>query len=157
MSLRLFSHVNGDGDLIEAWLNYYLRLGVDRFHIVLHGAPAENECLLAIKDRYPVTIEDSYQGPFPAPIRGQESHITEKKKRLDALLARHTGEWVLLVDSDEFVEFPYRDIPETIRKLESANANLMAAPMLQRLRSDGTMDAPPLIEDPFEVFRLCSA
>ena len=157
MSLRLFSHVNGDGDLIEAWLNYYLRLGVDRFHIVLHGAPAENESLLAIKDRYPVTIEDSYQGPFPAPIRGQESHITEKKKRLDALLARHTGEWVLLVDSDEFVEFPYRDIPETIRKLESANANLMAAPMLQRLRSDATMDAPPLIEDPFEVFRLCSA
>lgn len=156
MTLRLFSHVNGDGDLIEAWLNYYLWLGVGWFHIVLHGSPAENERLLAIKDRYPITIEDSYQGPFPAPISGQKSHITEKKKRLDALLARHTGEWILLVDSDEFVEFPYRDIPETIRSLESANANLMAAPMLQRLRSDGSLDSPPVIEDPFQIFPLCS-
>jgi len=156
MSLRLFSHINGDGDLIEAWLNYYLRLGVDWFHLILHGSPAENEKLLVIKDRYPVTIEDSYQGPFPAPISGQKSHITEKKKRLDALLARHTGQWVLLVDSDEFVEFPYSDIKETIRNLESAKANLMAAPMLQRLRTDGSLDSPPVIEDPFQIFPLCS-
>src|SRR5208283_411842 len=156
MTLRLFSHINGDGDLIEAWLNYYLRLGVDWFHIVLHGSPVENQTLLAIKDRYPMTIEDSYQGPFPAPISGQKSHITEKKKRLDALLARHNGQWILLVDSDEFVEFPYRDIRETIRNLESANANLMAAPMLQRLKSDGTLDAPPVIADPFQIFPLCS-
>jgi len=156
MTLRLFSHVNGDGDLIEAWLNYYLRLGVQWFHLIVHGSPVENGTLLAIKDGYPITIEDSYQGPFPAPIHGQKSHITEKKKRLDALLARHTGQWILLVDSDEFVEFPYRNIPETIRNLETANANLMAAPMLQRLRSDGSLDSPPVIEDPFRVFPLCS-
>jgi glycosyltransferase involved in cell wall biosynthesis len=156
MGLRLFSHINGDGDLIEAWLHYYLRLGVECFHLIVHGTPVENERLLAIKDRYPITIEDSYQGPFPAPISGQKSHITEKKKRLDALLARHTGEWILLVDSDEFVEFPYRDIQETIRYLESADANLMAAPMLQRLRSDGSLDSPPVIEDPFQIFPLCS-
>ena len=108
MSLRLFSQVNADGDLIEAWLNYYLRLGVDSFHLIVHGPPAENEKLLAIKDRYPVTIEDSYQGPFPAPISTYRPYSTEKKKRLDDLLARHTEQWILLVDSDEFVEFPYR-------------------------------------------------
>jgi glycosyltransferase involved in cell wall biosynthesis len=157
MKLRLFSHVNADSDLIEAWLNYYLRLGVDWFHLVVHGPPEENEKLLAIKDSYPITIEDTYEGPFPAPIRdANKLNNTEKKNRLDALLARHTGQWVLLVDSDEFVEFPYQDIPETIRKLESANANLMAAPMLQRLRSDGSLDSPPVIDDPFPVFPLCS-
>ena len=156
MSLRLFSQVNDDSDLIEAWLNYYLRLGVDSFHLIVHGPPAENQKLLAIKDRYPIRLEDFYEGPFPAPISTYKFDSTEKKKRLDALLARHTGQWVLLVDSDEFVEFPYQDIPETIRKLESANANLMPAPLLQRLKADGALDSPPVIEDPFEVFPLCS-
>jgi glycosyltransferase involved in cell wall biosynthesis len=157
MSLRLFSHVNADSDLIEAWLKYYLRLGVDWFHLVVHGPPEENAKLLAIKDSYPITIEDRYEGPFPAPISGgNKLNSTEKKNRLDALLARYTGQWILLVDSDEFVEFPYRDIPETIRKLECANADLMAAPMLQRLKTDGSLDSPPVIDDPFQIFPLCS-
>jgi glycosyltransferase involved in cell wall biosynthesis len=157
MTLRLFSQVNADSDLIEAWLKYYLQLGVDWFHLVVHGRPEENDKLLAIKDSYPITIEDIYQGPFPAPISsGNKLNSTEKKNRLDSLLARYTGQWVLLVDSDEFVEFPYQNISETIRELESGNANLMAAPMLQRLKSDGSMDSPPIVHDPFQVFPLCS-
>lgn len=156
MPLRLFSQVNADSDLIEAWLQYYLRLGVDWFHLVVHGRPEENEKLLAIKDSYPITIEEMYQGPFPAPVNASNPYNTEKKIRLDSLLARHTQQWVLVVDSDEFVEFPYQDIHETIRNLESANANLLPAPMLQRLKSDGSLDSPPQIEDPFPVFPLCS-
>ena len=147
MSLKLISHVNGDNDLIEAWLKYYLQLGVERFHLVVHGGPEENSRLLAIKDSYPIAIEDTYGGSF---------HIDEKKRRLDAALARHTGQWVLLVDSDEFVEFPYRDIPETVRQLEFARANLMAAPMVQRLTADGSLETPPVLDDPFQFFPLCS-
>ncbi len=154
--MRLFSQVNGDSDIIEAWLNYYLRLGVDRFHLILHGSPVENERLLAVKDSYPITIEETYEGPFPAPIDPYFPTKTEKKRRLDSLLARHTGQWVMLVDSDEFVEFPYQDIAETIRKLEFAGANMMAAPMLQRLTADGSLETPPIIDNPFEVFPLCS-
>lgn len=148
MTLRLFSHVNADSDLIEAWLKYYLRLGIDRFHLLVHGPPEENERLLAIKDSYPITIEDTYGGPYDC---------DEKKRRLDAMLARYTGEWVVLVDSDEFVELPYQDIPATIQKLDFANANLMAAPMLQRLTADGSLQTPPVIDDPFQTFPLCSA
>jgi glycosyltransferase involved in cell wall biosynthesis len=147
MSLKLISHVNGDGDLIEAWLNHYLRLGVDRFHLVVHGGPEENRRLLAIQNSYPITIEDSYLGPF---------HVFEKKDRLDAVLARHSGQWILVVDSDEFVEFPYADIPATIRELDLAHANLLAAPLLQRLTSDGSLETPPVIDDPSQMFPLCS-
>ncbi len=53
MGLKLLSHINADGDLIEAWLKYYLRLGVDRFHLILHGTQEENDRLLAIKDFLP--------------------------------------------------------------------------------------------------------
>jgi Glycosyl transferase family 2 len=147
MTLRLISHINGDSDLIEAWLKYYLRLGVDSFHLVLHGDPEDNHRLLAIKDSYPVVIEDTYAGPF----LGQY-----KKDRLDAVLARYTDQWLVLVDSDEFVEFPYSNIPETIRKLNFAHANVMFAPMLQRLTADGALETPPSIENPFETFPLCS-
>jgi glycosyltransferase involved in cell wall biosynthesis len=147
MSLKLLSHVNADSDLIEAWLKYYLRLGVDRFHLVVHGTSEENDRLLAIKDSYPITIEDTYGGPF---------EYDEKKNRLDAVLARYTGQWIVLVDSDEFVEFPYQDIPATVSQLNCARANLMAAPMLQRLTADGSLETPPVIDDPFEMFPLCS-
>ncbi len=145
-SLKLISHVNADSDLIEAWLKYYLRLGVDRFHLVVHGTPEENDRLLAIKDSYPITIEDTYSGHFD---------VDEKKKRLDAVLSRYTGQWIVLVDSDEFVEFPYEDIPATVRALEFAHANLMAAPMLQRSTVDGSLETPSIIDDPFQMFPLC--
>ncbi len=147
MTLRLISHVNADSDIIEAWLKYYLRLGVDRFHLVLHGPVEENDRLLAIKDRYPITVEDMYEGPF---------HSDEKKRRLDAVLVRYTDQWIVLADSDEFVEFPYSDIRETISRLESAGANVLFAPMLQRLKSDGSLDSPPIVDDPFQIFQSCS-
>jgi hypothetical protein len=147
MNLKLLSHINADSDLIEAWLRYYLGLGVDQFEFVLHGPPEENRRLLELKDSYPIRIQDTYGGPFDG---------EQKKNRLDALLARTPDQWVVLVDSDEFVEFPYRDIPQTIRKLQYANANVMPAPMLQRLKADGTLDTPPLIDDPFQTFPLCS-
>lgn len=147
MGLKLLSHVNADNDLIEAWLKYYLQLGVERFHLVVHGGPEENGRLFAIVDSYPITIEDTYGGPFLG---------EHKKKHLDALLARNREQWLVLVDTDEFVEFPYRNIPKTIQKLKFEKATVMAAPMLQRIKADGGLDTPPSIDDPFEVFPLCS-
>lgn len=147
MSLKLLSHVNADSDLIEAWLKYYLRLGVEEFHFVVHGPQEENRRLLEIKDAYPITIEDTYGGPFDG---------EQKKNRLDVLLKQTPEQWVVLVDSDEFVEFPYEDVPATIRKLESVQANVLVAPMLQRMKADGTLASPSIVDDPFAMFPLCS-
>lgn len=145
--MKLISHINGDSDIIEAWVKYYIKLGVDHFHLVVHGTTDQNETLLSIANQYPITIEEMYGGPFAC---------EEKKSRLDAILSRCAGQWVVLADSDEFVEFPYENITATIGALTEANATVMAAPMLQRLTADGTLETPPLIEDPFELFPLCS-
>jgi hypothetical protein len=147
MKLKLLSHVNGDGDLLEAWFSYYLRLGVTSFNLVAHGSRSENSRLFALKDSFPVTVEDCYEGVFTS---------EEKKRRLDALLAASRDQWVLLVDSDEFVEFPYRHIPMTIRALDLARSNILFAPMLQHLTPDGSLATPETIEDPFRTFPLCS-
>lgn len=143
----LVSHLNGDADLLEPWFNYYQNLGVTRFHLVVHGAAEENAQLFQIRDRFPITFEESYQGSFDS---------GEKKKHLNALLSRMSGEWVMLVDSDEFVELPYGDIPNTIQMLRLEGANTLFAPMMQRLNADGSLMDLGSGEDPSRAFPFCS-
>jgi glycosyl transferase family 2 len=147
MTLRLLSHVNGDGDLLEAWFRYYMKQGITSFHLIVHGSRAENAKLFELKSRFPVVIEDSYEGEFTA---------AEKKKRLDRVLATMTGQWLLVVDSDEFVEFPFWRIATTILMLRVAGANALSAPLLQHMTFDGSLDTPEVISDPFDTFPLCS-
>jgi hypothetical protein len=79
-----------------------------------------------------------------------------KMRRLNDLLDKFRGQWIFLVDSDEFVELPYPSLDETIRGLESANVNCLAAPMLQRIRLDGSLHSSEIVRDPFADFPLCS-
>jgi hypothetical protein len=60
------------------------------------------------------------------------------------------------VDSDEFVEFPYGNLKKVIEEMEKTGANTVFAPMVQRLKEDGSLQSPGLIEDPFSFFQLCS-
>ena len=147
MELRLVSHVNGDGDILEAWFKYYRGLGISSFHLIVHGPQEENERLYALKDSHPLIIEETYEGPF---------NSEEKKRRLNSLLAEMRGQWLVVVDSDEFVEFPYRSIRTTIRMLRLLGRNALFAPMVQHLTPDGSLDTPEVVEDPFRTFPLCS-
>jgi Glycosyl transferase family 2 len=147
LKIALLSHINGDSDLVEAWLRFYRRWGVSSFHLIVHGRRQENRALYSLMDSYPIIIEDAYEGPF---------HSEEKKERLNSLLARMRGQWVLLVDSDEFVEFPFHTIGTTVRMLQLARRNALFAPMLQHLTPHGRLDTPEIIEDPFRTLPLCS-
>jgi hypothetical protein len=146
MNLPLISHVNRDHDLIEAWLRHYLALGVTSFHLILHGDAEENRVLHAVRARYPVTILDAYRGPFD---------VIEKRDRLTRALARVGPGWVVLVDSDEFLELPYRSIPRTIAMMRWLRADALSAPMLQRFSLDGSADAASA-GDLSEVYPWCS-
>jgi hypothetical protein len=147
MKLSIVSHVKGDGDILLAWFQYYLRLGVSSFHLIVHGSRDENRTLYSLLNRFPIVIEDEYRSQFDS---------LEKAKRINSLLARMTGQWILLVDSDEFVECPYRSIKSTVRMLRLAGRNALYAPMLQHICSDGSLDTPETIADPFQTMSLCS-
>jgi hypothetical protein len=146
-ALSLVSHVNADGDIIHAWLAHYLALGVTRFHLVVHGSPEENATLLSLRDEYPIEIRDAYEGVYVS---------KEKGRRLERVLDTLSGEWVLLVDSNEFVEVPLDSVGATIQSLERAGADALAAPMVQRIRADGSLGSPPVIADPFGEFPRCA-
>lgn len=147
VSMNLISHINADGDILQAWLDHYVRLGVTRFHVVLHGPEEENALLLALRSRYPIEVHEMYGGPFLG---------REKKRRLDRVLAQLTDQWLLLVDSDEFLELPVGSVAAAIRLLERTGTDALAAPMVQRIRADGTLESPDLVPDPFQEFPLCS-
>jgi Glycosyl transferase family 2 len=147
MKIRVVSHVNGDDDLLDSWFAYYMGLGVSSFHLIVHGSPKENQRLYEVKDSFPVVIEESYEDPFDS---------REKKRRLDLLLQRLRGQWLILADSDEFVEFPYRSLQSTIFMLELARKTALFCPMIQHLTIDGLLDTPAVIADPFDTFPLCS-
>ena len=145
--MRLLCHINDDEDLLQAWLDYYAGLGVSSFHFIVHGAVSENVKLFQLAKLYPIRVEDAYEGPFSG---------IEKLRRIEPVLAHWKGQWVLWVDSDEFVEFPYRGLTTTIRVLEFLKANALSAPMVQRLTEDGGLKTPETIADPFLYFPLCS-
>ncbi len=64
MEVQLISHINADEDLLPAWFKYYSHLGVTSFHIIVHGSKSENATLFEIAKKYPVVIEDIYDGEF---------------------------------------------------------------------------------------------
>jgi hypothetical protein len=145
--VKLLCHINNDEDLLQAWLDYYRGVGVSSFHFIVHGTASENAKLFQLMKLYPIFVEDAYDDEFTG---------KEKRRRIESVLATWRGQWVLWVDSDEFVEFPYRRISSTIRILEFLKANALSAPMLQRLTQDGSIKTPETIADPFRHFPLCS-
>ena len=147
MTIRLYSHVNADGDLLEAWFRHYRRLGVGSFHVIVHGPREENARLYEVLSRHPIVIEEHYEGEFS---------VQEKQRRVNRLLKRDAGRWMLFADSDEFLELPYRGLTATIGVLRLAGARALYAPMLQHLTADGSVQTPEIVDDPFALQPRCS-
>lgn len=145
MNFRLVSHVNRDDDLIEAWLQHYLRLGVASFHLIAHGGREQNRRLFEIADRYPVHILDAYTGVFDP---------FEKRDRLTWGLSTLGSGWIVLVDSDEFLELPYRSLSTTVNMMRWLRADSLRAPMLQRFAWDGIYTDGGA--RPFDAYPWCS-
>src|SRR5690242_508639 len=104
MKVNLLSHWRGDGDIARAFFEYYSD-SVEEFHLIVHGPIDENREVLALRTEFPIAFHGRYDGPFDD---------SEKARRLNQLLPIFKGKWVLLVDSDEFVELPFSSISETI-------------------------------------------
>jgi hypothetical protein len=144
-AVRLFCQLCDESDLLEAWLRHYVRLGVTCFHLVVHGGRTRNARLHALVGTYPIVIEQEVDGAFSDALL---------RPRLQALMERHLGEWVVLVDADELVEVPAPDLPHMARQLERHGAQALRAPFLQRVRRDGTLASPERIDDPWSEFPL---
>lgn len=147
MKIPLVSHVNSDGDILESWLRYHLDLGITSFHLVVHGPRNENRELYELRERYPIHVEDTYASEFDP---------WEKRDRLNRVLKGFEGSWVVEADSDEFLELPYARLQGTVRMLQLARSDVLFAPMLQHICSDGSLHTPEVMLHPFKAQPLCS-
>jgi glycosyltransferase involved in cell wall biosynthesis len=146
--MKLFSFLNRDcEDLLPAWLAHYFRLGVTEFRLIHHGPANDRAWLERFAERYPVKVVDSFDGVFDE---------DSKCARLSAALGDCRGEWVVAVDSDEFLELPYRSLRRTIKTLELLGAESLYAPMLQRLAVDGSLERVNAETDVEKLFPLGS-
>jgi hypothetical protein len=145
--IDLVCHIGGDSDLVQAWLDHYTALGVSRFHLVVHGSAERNARLHQLADSYPVAVSQTDEGEFRS---------EEKARRLNAVLAGLRGRWVVCADSDELLELPYSSLERTVQVLRRLRATALYAPVLQRLRADGSLDTPDPVRDPHRELPLCS-
>lgn len=144
--MKVVCHTRGEGDIIDAFVRHYLALGADHLHFIVHGSDRENARTLALPQRYPCTIEHRYDGAF-------RSHT--KQQLLNELCGRFAGQWLLVVDADEFVELPY-DLRTCIRLMERHGALALRAPLLQRITHDGSLPVDEVVADPMLRFPFCS-
>lgn len=143
----LVCYINADGDLLPHWLEHYRALGVDDFRLVVHGPDHENAELLAMLPHYPITIVDRHHGEF-----GLERKVAAQQDALRGLPNR----WVLLVDSDEFVQLPPPAgiVADVVQLLAEQDADCLAAPLLHRVAPDGVLRELEAGRDPDSVYPL---
>ncbi len=143
--MRLLSHLRDESDILEGWIRHYQRLGVRSFHLIAHGGPTHNARLFGLVGSAPIVIEERVEGPY-------DEH--EKIRRLQRVAERYPGEWLVVVDGDELLEVPYDDLPTTAARLGAVGANALAAPFLQRVRADGRLETPAVLDDPLAELPL---
>ena len=127
---RLISFVcETDADLLPHFVRWYRRLGVDRFHFVMHGKwSRENLAMLASLPG--VECARWVNKPFCKSLKCDE---------ITAIARRYVGEWVVFADADEFLELPNGSLGEMVASLEAAGIEELYATMLQRVAGDGSL------------------
>lgn len=130
LGFRLVSFVcETDADLLPHFVQWYRRLGVDRFDLVLHGAWSDDS--LAIVSSLPgVDCSRRVDAPF-------SKHV--KCDAITAVARAHVGEWLVFADADEFLEMPTGNLALMVAKLESAGVEELYASLLQRVAADGSL------------------
>lgn len=140
---RLVSFVGqNDSDILPFFLDHYRRLGIGAFHIIVHGTWSKAE--LAPLYAGDVTIEGIVSEAYDGELR---------RSALDAVARQFVGEWILVVDADEFMELPYTSLERTIEAMIELGMQELPANLLQRAAPDGVLHT--LSEGPPEELFTC--
>ncbi len=127
--MKLFVSIYDDARLLSRFLAHYRSAGVTEFFIAV--APALKSAAAQAAAGFEVTlletpdVQDSFTGGAVA--------VTEMRRRFQGL-----SEWVVIVDLDEFVEFP-GDISGIIDAADREGANVVRAIMWDRFSRDGRL------------------
>jgi hypothetical protein len=125
--VKLFVCIFDDAGLLPHFLRHYDRLGVSEFHVATTPSLAEEVSEAAAAYRASVYTEFE----VAETVTGGVTAVAAMRDR-----AQDLGEWVVIVDLDEFVEVdgPLQDL---MPELERENANVARGIMYDRFPADG--------------------
>jgi hypothetical protein len=129
--LKLFVCVFDDARVLPHFLGHYDRFGVTEFHIA--APPHLANYVAGVSRNYRAIQYNDFNvaGSFTGGVEA----VTKMRE-----LAQGPEEWVVIVDLDEFVEFPERVI-DLVRKVEAEDANIARGVMYDRFAIDGRLKA----------------
>lgn len=125
--MKLFTAIYNDARLLGHFLAHYDKVGITEFFIA--AGVDFTEDIHAFSQRYNITVYDDLDTTDT--FIGEVSAVTEMRRRHQC-----SNEWVIIVDLDEFVEFP-DPLLSVIKLAETEKANVVKATMWDRLSSDG--------------------
>ena len=125
--MKLFVVIYNDARLLSHFLSHYTSAGITDFFIAV--APAFRDEVQRYADRYRITAFDDLD--VLDSLLGGSAAVTEMRRR-----AQRPGEWVVIVDLDEFIEFPCQ-IGMIVEIAEREGANVVRGVMRDRFTPDG--------------------
>jgi hypothetical protein len=127
--LKLFVCVFDDPRLLPHLLRHYERFGVTEFHI---AAPLELANVIAKASRNYRIVQYNDLNAAGSFTGGTEA-VTKMRE-----IAQGPEEWAVIVDLDEFVEFP-ESLIKLVRRVEAENGNIVRGVMYDRFALDGQL------------------
>jgi hypothetical protein len=129
--LKLFVCIFDDARLLPHFLRHYGRFGVTEFHIA--APPHLADYVAGVSGNYRTIQYNDFNvaGSFTGGVEA----VTKMRD-----LAQGREEWVVIVDLDEFIEFPEL-VTGLVRKAESEGANIVRGVMYDRFAIDGRLKA----------------
>ena len=125
--MKLFVCVFDDARLLPHFLRHYEQFGVTEFHI---AAPQDLANSIARRSRNYRVIQ-YHDFDVAASFTGGAEAVTKMRE-----LAQGPEEWVVIVDLDEFVEFP-EPLTDLVGKIEAEGGNIARGIMYDRFAIDG--------------------
>jgi hypothetical protein len=140
--MKLFSVIYNDAALFPHFLRHYTAAGVTQFCIAV--APEFRPVVAASAAGYSVRLFDGLD--VPDSLLAGTAAISAMRRA-----AQRDGEWVMIVDLDEFIEFPCA-IDAIVETAERQGANVARGIMHDRFAQDGSL---PAIEPDTDLAAAC--
>lgn len=144
--MKLFVGVYNDIRLLEQFLRHYAEAGVTQFFIAVHEDFACET--VHFTERFDITVFNGLD--LADSLLGGTEAVTEMRRRVQG-----QDEWVVIVDLDEFVEFPC-EITAITEIADREGANVARGIMHDRFTIDGSLAEIDRTSDLPEIFPITS-
>lgn len=132
--ITLFACIAGATDLLPQFLDYYSRIGVQRFVFSVRHPTDGSQAEAPIVDGFRNRVFIHWQGPVPIQSDGEQDSTV-----INILREGFSG-WHVIADLDEFHDFG-RPLPMVIAEAEALEKTGVALRFIDRITEDGSLPA----------------